>query len=382
MSSPLSVAQIFRRHGAAYRSRYGAKMAMVQKRAMRAIEVCRTAVLGGHVSRCDTCGHERIHYNSCRNRHCPQCQGLDKARWCQARQREVLPTPYFHVVFTLPQALRAWAWSNPQVVYSLLFQAASQTLLALTRDRRYLGAQVGILALLHTWSQTLIYHPHLHCVVTGGGLSEDGRYWVPSRRRDFFLPVRVLSRLYRGKLLALLQRAWEEGDLIQPAGHTPAVFKALYASDWVVYCKRPFAGPRPVLDYLARYTHRVALSNDRLVALDEETVSFRYRDAQQRSQTMRLPIDEFIRRFLQHILPDRFVKIRYYGLWSNRQRHARLDHCRRLLGQRPPPVSVPMTWQQWLHQRTGIDPTRCPQCQQGTMIPGRVLLPADQRAPP
>ncbi len=381
MSTALSIADVFRRHGAAYRTQDGARMAMAQKRAMRAIEVCRTAALGGHVERCDHCAHERIHYNSCRNRHCPQCQGLDKARWCQARQQELLATPYFHVVFTLPAALRPWAWLNQKVVYGLLFQAATQTLVELSRDRRDLGAQSGILAILHTWSQTLIYHPHLHCIVTGGGLSEDRRYWVPGRR-DFFLPIRVLSRLFRGKMLAGLQAAVETGQLTRPAGTASDPFGRLYDQEWVVYCKAPFAGPDKVLDYLARYTHRVAISNDRLVALDEDTVSFRYRDGDQQPQTMALPVEEFIRRFLQHVLPDRFVKIRYYGLWSNRQRHQRLAHCRRLLGQRPPPRTEPLTWQQWLHQLTGTDPTRCPQCQQGVMMPYRILLPADQRAPP
>ncbi|MBT7186522.1 IS91 family transposase [Candidatus Bathyarchaeota archaeon] len=381
MSSSLSVADIFRRHGSAYRIRYGSQMAMAQKRAMRAIEVCRTAALGGHIERCDHCGHERIHYNSCRNRHCPQCQGLDKARWCQARQQELLATPYFHLVFTLPEALRPWAWAHQKPVYDLLFQAASQTLMELSRDRRYLGARIGMLTMLHTWSQTLTYHPHLHAIVTGGGLSEDGRYWV-SGRRDFFLPVRVLSRLFRGKLLAGLQAAWEKGQLTRPPGTRPDLFQRLYAQEWVVYCKAPFAGPHRVLDYLARYTHRVALSNDRLVAFDEDTVVFGYRDAHQRSRTMGLPIEEFIRRFLQHVLPDRFVKIRYYGLWSNRQRHASLAHCRRLLGQRPPQRMEPLTWQQWLYKLTGVDPTRCPQCYQGSMIPCRILLPADQRAPP
>jgi hypothetical protein len=275
MASSLEVADIFRTFGAAYRAQYGDQTSREQRRAMRAIEICRTAELGGHIDECDQCGQVRISYNSCRNRHCPKCQTLDKERWLEAQAEALLPIPYFHVVFTLPEALGPLALRNPQVVYSLLFKAASETLLELSRDPHHLGAQIGITALLHTWSQTLIHHPHLHCIVTGGGLSEDGQEWIEARK-DFFLPVKVLSRLFRGKMLAYVKKAYQADELIFPgriaAWEDPRFFQeqltGLYQKEWVVYCKPPLGRPEQVLGYLARYTHRVALTNDRILCVE------------------------------------------------------------------------------------------------------------------
>ena len=393
MKPSLEVADIFRQYGEAYRERFEAQLSIEQVRAMHAIEICRTAELGGHVEACDHCEGKRISYNSCRNRHCPKCQGLDKERWRQSRQQDLLPVPYFHVVFTLPEALASLALRNQEIVYALLFRAASQSLLELSRDRKYLGAQIGFTALLHTWSQTLTYHPHLHCIVPGGGLSPDGHRWIPSRH-NFLVPVKVLSSLFRGKMMAYLKQAYEAAELIFPGRIAPwqdqqafdQLCRDLYDKDWVVYCKPPFSKPEKTLDYLARYTHRVALTNQRLIRLEGAQVLFRYRDSKDRNRIkhMRLPAVEFIRRFLLHVLPDQFIKIRHYGLLSNRCRTPKLRWCKYLLGtyvvaERP----VRLTWQQLLHRLTGVDPTICPLCGKGKMVTQRVLEPPwKQRLPP
>ena len=384
MKSSIEVADIFRTFGAAYLAQYGDQTSREQRRAMRAIEVCRTAELGGHVDECDHCGQVRISYNSCRNRHCPKCQTLDKERWLEARAEDLLPIPYFHVVFTLPQELA-------QVVYSLLFKAASETLLELSRDPRYLGAQMGITALLHTWSQTLMHHPHLHCIVTGGGLSEEGPEWIEGRKA-FFLPVKVLSRLFRGKLLSYLKKAHQADALIFPG--TIAAWKderffqeqltALYQKEWVVYCKPPLGRPEQVLGYLARYTHRVALTHDRILRVEEDQITFRYRDSQDHNRIKEMTLDavEFIRRFLLHVLPDRFVKIRHYGLLSNRKRKVCVRRGKALLGIASSVVETPTaraTWQEIMERLTGTDPMCCPHCGQGKMVTRQFLLPLEDR---
>ena len=321
VSSGLEVAHIFRLYGEEYRQTH--RLCRGQLRAMGAIENCRTAVLGGHVYRCDQCGTEKICYNSCRNRHCPKCQNLDKERWLQKRRSELLPVPYFHVVFTLPEELNLLALGNPREIYDLLFHSASETLLEVAADPKHLGARLGILAVLHTWSQTLVLHPHLHCIVPAGGPSLDGKRWVAGSEK-FLLPVRVLAPVFRGKFLAGLKKLYQEGRLIltgsAEALRDPFEFHnllgRLYRKSWWVYSKPPFGGPEIVLKYLARYTHRVALSNRRLVGLENDQVSFTYKDYSQdgRRREMALPAQEFIRRFLLHILPDRFVRIRHYGL--------------------------------------------------------------------
>ena len=305
------------------------------------IAACRTAALGGHVEECDRCGHQQIAYNSCRNRHCPKCQATAAAQWLEAREAELLPVEYFHVVFTLPAALGPIALQNPRVVYGLLFRAAAETLQQIAADPKHLGAEIGFLAVLHTWGQNLEHHPHVHCVVPGGGLSPDGSRWVACRP-GFFLPVRVLSRVFRGKFLALLRAAFDQGKLsfhgklgaLADAGEFRRRLAASAQTEWVVYAKPPFGGPEQVLKYLARYTHRVAISNRRLVALEDGEVTFHWKDYAHGGgqKTMTLKAIEFIRRFLLHVLPSGFVRIRHYGFLANRVCREKLALCRALLG--------------------------------------------------
>jgi hypothetical protein len=392
MKESIEVADIFRAFGPAYRQAYGAQMPLRQLRAMRAIEVCRTAVLGGHVEECDACGMVRICYNSCRNRHCPKCQCLAKERWIEARKRDLLPVPYFHVVFTLPEELRPLALRNQKVVYNLLFKAASETLLALAADPKHLGAQIGFTAILHTWTQTLLDHPHLHCIVPAGGLSADGKQWMAAKER-FFLPVRVLSALFRGKFLSYLRAAYKQDRLVFPGQIAPweatsqfhKLLAELHQKAWMVYCEPPFGRPENVLSYLGRYTHRVAISNERILKLEGDQVMFCYRDSadENRTKQMTLPAFEFIRRFLLHILPEGFVKIRHYGILSNRNRNAKLKQVRQVLGCNGDDVpDEPLSWQELLHRLTGIDPAVCPHCGKGQMRMLQVLLPENNRSPP
>jgi Putative transposase/Transposase zinc-binding domain len=343
----LEVADVIREHGEVFVTKYGDTLTDTQRQALRDLLACRTAALGGHVERCLDCGHERVAYNSCRNRHCPKCQALARARWLAREAELLLPVDYYHVVFTLPAELSDLALANPRMLYNHLFQAASSTLRDVAANPKRLGAQMGVLAVLHTWGQNLHHHPHLHCVVTGGGLSCDGQgvvegspRWV-SCRPGFFLPVRVLSRVFRGKYLELLRAAFDQGQLTFPrrlgllaeAGGFTELVRPLYKKDWVVYSKAPFGGPAQVLKYLARYTHRVAISNNRLLKLEHGQVTFRYKDyaADRQQKTMTLSAEEFLRRFVQHVLPRGFVKIRHYGLLANRQRADKLHDCRRLL---------------------------------------------------
>src|SRR4030081_2900371 len=349
MSTGLEVADVFRRHGDAYRRAHDGHLGRVERRVMSAIELCRTAALGGHTEACADCGLVRCAYNSCRNRHCPKCQGQARAEWLAARQAELLPVPYFHVVFTLPAAVTEIAYQNKTTVYTILFRTAAETLRVIAADPRHLGAEIGLVAVLHTWGQNLHHHPHVHCVVPGGGPSVDRTRWIGCRP-GFFLPAKVLSRLYRRLFLTRLQAAFDAGhlrffgDLASLAA--PPIFAArlrpLRTIRWVVYAKRPFGGPEQVLDYLGRYTHRVAIANSRLVGLAEGRVSFRWKDYRHhdKQKVMSLGADEFIRRFLLHVLPDGFHRIRHYGYLANGQRAPKLADCRRLLGvphPRPPP---------------------------------------------
>jgi Putative transposase/Transposase zinc-binding domain len=338
----LEVADVFRRHGAGWRATNEAHLSLAQRRVMTAIEICRTAALGGHVERCDECAHTRIAYNSCRNRHCPKCQWMAAQAWLAAREAELLPVPYFHVVFTLPAAIGAIAYQNKAKVYGLLCTAAAETLTTIAADPKHLGADIGLTAVLHTWGQSLDHHPHVHCIVPGGGVSPDGVSWVRCRP-NFFLPVRVLSRLFRRLFLEGLVAAFDAGELQFFSGLVAhkdretfqAYLAPLRTQEWVVFAKRPFAGPKQVLAYLARYTHRVAISNSRLVDLTDEHVGFRWKDYREdgvaRSKIMRLPVGEFIRRFLLHVLPNGFHRIRHYGLFANGHRADKLVLCRRLL---------------------------------------------------
>src|SRR5438132_10259567 len=332
------VADVFRRYGDAYRQQQGASLSTAQRRVMTAIERCRTAALGGHVEQCDACGHQRICYNSCRNRHCPKCQSLARAEWLEDRRSELLTTPYFHVVFTVPQEIAAIAHCNKGVVYNILFRAAAETLQTIAADPKHLGAELGFFAVLHTWGQTLLHHPHLPCVVAGGGLSADGSRWVACRR-NFFLPVRVLARLFRRLFLEYLAKAFDADKLSFFGALAPLRDRRDFRrhlsgprkAEWVVYAKAPFAGPEQVLAYVARYTHRVAISNDRLIGIDDDgNVRFRWKDYRNgnRPKRMALTASEFIRRFLLHVLPAGFQRIRYYGFLGNRWREKKLARCR------------------------------------------------------
>jgi hypothetical protein len=347
MSAGLEVADVFRRHGEAYRRAHDGHLGRVERRVMSAIELCRTAALGGHVEACADCGLVRCAYNSCRNRHCPKCQGQARSDWLAARQAELLPVPYFHVVLTLPAAAAEIAFQNKKTVYAILFRTAAETLRTIAADPKHLGAEIGLVAVLHTWGQNLHHHPHLHCVVPGGGLSlkpapAEAREtrWVACRP-GFFLPVRVLSRLFRRLFLDELCAAFAAGELgffgDLAALAEPALFtrrlRELRRVDWVVYAKPPFGGPEQVLGYLGRYTHRVAIANSRLLSMTDTAVAFRWKDYRHRgkAKVMRLEADEFIRRFLLHTLPDGFHRIRHYGFLANGHRAGKLALCRRLL---------------------------------------------------
>jgi len=390
----LEVADVFRRYGEAYRQQHGASMTPAQRRVMTAIEVCRTAALGGHLERCDQCGHERNCFNSCRDRHCPKCQSLARAQWIEARQSELLEVPYFHVVFTVPEEIATIAYQNKKVVYGILFHATAETLTTIAADPKHLGAQIGFFAVLHSWGQNLLFHPHLHCVVPGGGPSPDGQRWV-SCGPDFFLPVRVLSRLFRRLFLESLQSAFDSGKLqlfsaLEPLRERNAFLQRLAQaknSEWVVYAKRPFAGPQQVLDYVGRYTHRVAISNNRLLDIENDQVCFQWKDYRNGDQakTMTLSADEFIRRFLLHVLPNGFQRIRYYGFLGNRYRQERLAQCRRLLGmQMSNPLPAPPAEQDYrdrYEELTGCSLRQCPQCQRGRMVLVAILPKSPDHSP-
>lgn len=369
----LDLADVVRRHA----PKLGEGLSGEQRRLLRAIASCRTASLGGHVLSCDHCHHRRVAYNSCRNRHCPRCQASACTRWMEDRAGELLPVEYFHVVFTLPDAFNALALANKRTVYGVLFDAAAQTLMDVAANPKHLGARVGLLAVLHTWGQSLCLHPHVHCVVPGGGLSLDGSRWV-SCRPGFFLPVRVLSRVFRGKFIEGLRKARGEGRLL--GVEDDRAFERLLdrsvRSDWVVYAKPPFGGPERVLKYLSRYTHRIAFSDARLVSIDERDVTFTYKDYARghRRRTMTLDGVEFLRRFLLHAVPPGFVRIRHFGLLANRVRADNLARCRRLLGVTGATVDATEPAEPGSNVVGPAEPSRrcqaCPECGRGRLIPG------------
>jgi hypothetical protein len=391
----LEVADVFRRYGSAYRQQHAGSLSRGQRRVMSAIELCRTAALSGHLEQCDSCGHQRPAYNSCRNRHCPKCQSLARAQWLEDRQSELLPVEYFHVVFTVPEEIAAIAYQNKEVIYGILFRATAETLRTIAADPQHLGAEIGFLAVLHTWGQNLLHHPHLHCVVPGGGISPDSKRWIACRP-GFFLPVRVLSRLFRRLFLEYLQTAFDRGKLqffssLERLRDSKAFAEYLAPprqTEWVVYAKPPFGGPKQVLDYLGRYTHRVAISNNRLLDIADGRVTFRWKDYRHhdRQKTLALEADEFIRRFLLHVLPDGFQRIRHYGFLSHRYRQAKLALCRQLLG-----VVLILTgavqpqdkpgYQDLYEKLTGKSLRECPVCHRGQMVT-IALLTAPDRAPP
>ena len=390
----IEVADIFRRHGPEYRQRH--RLLPHQHRLMRAIEQCRTAALGGHVERCSHCSHQRISYNSCRNRHCPKCQNLARAQWLERRKGELLPVEYFHVVFTIPSQLHDLTFQNKQVVYNLLFQASAGAIQSIARDPKHLGADVGFFSILHTWGQNLTLHPHIHSVVTGGGLSPDRSRWIFTHP-GFFLSVRVLSSRFRTLLLDALRQAFDGNQLefhasIEPL-RDPACFgrwlQSLAQIDWVVYAKPPFGGPRQVLEYLGRYTHRVAISNQRLLGFDDGRVTFQYKDyrhsGQERRKQMTLDAEEFIRRFLLHALPPGFQRIRHYGILASSQKKTLLALARQLLNVALHPVApsvseILQTLAVFLAMTQSL--RICPVCKAGTMEIVEYLFPVPTCARP
>jgi Putative transposase/Transposase zinc-binding domain len=373
----LELADIFRQHGPAYRQTH--LLPLHQYRLMQAIETCRTAVLGGAVEWCDHCQYTHTRYRSCRNRHCPKCQGLARAKWLEQRQAELLPTEYFHVVFTLPEPIAQIAFYNQDVVYDMLFRATAETLLTIARDPQHMGVEIGFFAVLHTWGQNLHFHPHLHCVVPGGGLSPDHNQWIQGRRCRFLFPVKVLSHRFRRLFLEALAEAHTTGQLqffgdLEPL-RDPQAFARYLAplkkKDWVVYAKAPFGGPQHVLEYLGRYTHRVAISNRRLLALEDGQVSFQWKDYRDRQQqkVMTVSAEEFIRRFLQHALPPGFQRIRYYGFLANCHRAEKLALCRRLLATACSLLlPLPADCRDFLAALTSTNPRLCPRCGRGILI--------------
>jgi hypothetical protein len=383
---PLEVADLIRSAGTAFLERNRHWLHWQHVKVLRAIRRCRTAALGGHLDQCTRCGHRAtISYNSCRNRHCPKCQTAARERWIAARRRELLPTRYVHVVFTLPHRLAPLALQNKKVIYGLLLRASAETLLEVARDPRHLGAEIGFFSVLHTWSQKLSLHPHVHCVLPAGGLSLDHTHWVHSQNR-FFLPLKVLSRVFRGKFVAGLKQAFQNGQLSFHGNLTSlaqtktfaAWLRPLFRNDWVVYAKRPFGGPEYVLQYLGRYTHRVAISNHRLVSLADGQVTFRWRDSAQNNEQRLLTVslDEFLRRFLLHLLPKGFVRIRNFGFLASRRRATLLPLCFQLLGtaqETPAEQDISDAHDLW----------RCPKCG-GPMVVVQRLTAAEiqLRSPP
>lgn len=366
------LADIFREYGPAYRREH--PLPLSHFKVMRAIELCRTASMGGHEEKCDVCGHERYAYNSCGNRHCAKCQALTQARWLEARKAELLPVPYFHNVFTLPHELNPITLCNKKILFNLLFRSVSETLEKFAAGK---GGRIGFLSTLHTWDQTLLDHFHLHCVIPGGMLSLDGNRWIPFHP-NYLFPVRALSKMFQGKFIDYLQQAFQDGKLIFP-GKTAAfgtkdgfrrLMNRLWEKDWVVYSKKPFAGPEQVLDYLGRYIHRVAIANHRIVDVQDGRVSFQYRDRKDGSQLkiMSLEAQEFIRRFLLHVLPDGFMRIRHFGLLANRYKKNNLSRCRQLLNFSPDPhEGSQKTTRDLMLELTGMDLKCCPRCGKGTM---------------
>lgn len=373
-TSMIELQDIFQQFGPAFQAEH--PLPPHHQKTMGDIAACRSAALGGHIDQCDTCGHIDVSYNSCRNRHCPKCQNLKREEWLLNREQELLNVGYFHVVFTIPSSLNSLVRFNQKVIYDILFRAVSETLLELAADPKYLGAQLGFISVLHTWGQNLMDHPHIHCIVPGGGISFDGLRWVQSRKK-FFIPVRVLAKKFRGKFLAFLKLAFTGGKLhfdgsiksLSQEMNFRQLLTELYQTNWVVYCKPPFKSPAYVLRYLGRYTHRVAISNQRIVSVQADQVTFKWRDykANNCEKLMTVSAFEFIRRFSLHILPIRFVKIRYYGLLSNRNRKVKIKLSKKLLGMPAIPAKS-LTTLELIVKLLGFDPTICRCCSKGKMV--------------
>ncbi|MHB1179384.1 MAG: IS91 family transposase [Daejeonella sp.] len=388
MAPSTGLREVFASFGSNYRLEH--KLPEQQLKAMYAIQHCRTAVLGGRVDTCDHCGHKRIVYNSCRNRHCPLCQGMKQLQWVDKLNATLLPVSYFHLVFTIPSELNRLALVNQRCLYDILFKAASESLLLLSRDEKYLNVQSGLVAILHTWGQNLMDHPHLHTIVPSGGWCQTAQCWRHSSKK-FFIPVKVISAVFKGKFLALLKLAYQQNQLkfegqIKPLylkGNFKTLLNLLYAKDWVVYAKKPFKNSTHIINYLGRYSHRVAISNDRIAGIEGDQVIFRWKDYKEleRMKTMKLPAAEFIRRFLLHVLPKGFCKIRYYGIFASRNRNEVLLKCKKILAYSTSKSKLTgLSWQDALLVITGMDVLKCPVCKKGNMVTTELLI--GNRAPP
>lgn len=375
----IEIADIFRKYGCAFREKYRLPLHCIK--VMNLISVCRTSALGGHLEKCDRCGYQRNAYNSCRNRHCPKCQYAAKEKWIEQRKSELLPIPYYHIVFTIPEELNNITLINKRIMYSILFKSASETLLVLGKDPKHLGAEIGLIAVLHTWGQNLMDHPHLHCIVTGGGLSRDKSKWVKAKKakyKNFFIHVNIISDLFKKKFLYYFKKAQKNKELKFTGKiselNEPKVFQrmlnGLYKKKWITYCKRPFGGAEKVVEYLGRYTHRVAISNNRIKRMENNKVVFEWKDYRDNNtcKEMELPAVEFIRRFILHILPKNFYKIRYYGILSSRNKQKDIAKCREILGvakdKEPKKVEIAETW---FDKEILIGYDQCPNCTAGTM---------------
>lgn len=387
--SKYELAEVMRRYGMAFLATH--PQPPHHLRTLQALSQCRTAALGGHVDQCDQCGKLRISYNSCRNRHCPKCQGLAQQRWVEAREADLLPVPYYHLVFTLPAQLNVLCISNPRLLYHLLFRCSWETVKAFAATHKYLGAQTGMVSVLHTWGQNLSLHPHVHAIVPGGGLTPQGKWRMAKGKGKFLFPVKAMSQVFRGKFIAGLEQLRKAGKLSYPGETAKLIGKAawqglirqLYQRSWVIYAKRPFAGPKQVIGYLGRYTHRIALSNHRLCGIDNGQVTFSWKDYRKggKKGLMTLRAVEFLRRFCLHILPPGFTRLRHYGLLASRNKTRALAKARESLGVEAPAKPQQKNWRNKLHEVTGLDLGKCPCCKTGRMRLLRGLAPA-ARSPP
>jgi len=388
-STPCDLAQVFREYGTSYREHH--RLSTQKLKVMRAIELCRTSQLGGHVTQCNACGDIQQHYNSCRNRHCPQCQSIAKAKWLEDRQTELLPVPYFHVVFTLPHELNTLANSNPKIIYDLLFQSAQETINTLGHDPKRLNGKMGMLSILHTWGQNLSQHIHIHCLIPGGALSDDHQHWKKSKS-NFLFPVKVMSKLFRHTYVRLLKQAYNDHQLIFKGQSSSLKYQQAFdellnqlrKKAWVVYAKKPFAGPQQVLNYIGRYTHKIALSNDRIIACKKGRIKFKWRDYHDKNKekVMVLPVEDFMRRFLQHVLPPGYVRIRYFGFMANSCRQKKIKIIRTLLNTEIMEKSTEIDITNMMLKITGVDINQCHQCHQGILKTILVVpRPSDTRQP-
>lgn len=388
MNCSTTVNEIFRAYSNSYLQTYP-KASLQERKVLRSIEICRTEALGGRIEECDYCGHKIILYNSCRNRHCPQCQSMKKEKWILERKNEVLPFTYFHIVFTLPDTLNPIVIRNKKIIYNLMFRICKETLLSVSIDEKYFGADIGFFSILHTWGQKLNLHPHLHCVVPGGGYSKKKKKWVFAPD-NYFVPVEVLKKRFRSLFLQGLkelrreEKLYLQGTPFADSGKFQGMIDSLFSTNWVVYLKESFQGRESVIEYLARYTHRIAISNNRIIGLKDGIVKFKYRDYSDgnREKIMELPALSFVNKFLKHVLPHRFVRIRYFGLLSHRNKKRAINECLKFYNIRKQKKDIPLTWREMYSKVTGKNISSCPGCRKGKLVVKEILEPVRYRAPP